>query len=131
MRFSCSTFFVADVERTVAFYEAAFGFTVHRMDPTYGELETGSTRLSFLSEGLLRKTKILGELAPQQNRIDMAPPGAMIVLGTDDIERDWARALAAGATVIQAPELKPWGETAGYLRDLNGLIVELVVPRSP
>jgi lactoylglutathione lyase len=33
--------------------------------------------------------------------------------------------MQAGATIVKEPEAKPWGQTAGYLRDINGIIVEL------
>jgi uncharacterized glyoxalase superfamily protein PhnB len=46
------------------------------------------------------------------------------------METDWQRATRAGATVIKMPEAKPWGQTTGYLRDLNGVVVELCT-RSP
>ena len=64
-------------------------------------------------------------MTPQLTRAELTPPGVMLVLVTDNIEADWARALAAGASAIAPPERKPWGETAGFLRDVNGLIVEL------
>jgi lactoylglutathione lyase len=46
------------------------------------------------------------------------------------MESDWRRATSAGAVVVKAPEIKPWGQTTGYLRDCNGVIVELCT-RSP
>ena len=49
---------------------------------------------------------------------------------TDDIDRDWAHAISAGAVVVKEPQAKPWGQTTGYLRDLDGIIVELCT-RSP
>jgi lactoylglutathione lyase len=30
--------------------------------------------------------------------------------------------------VVKLPEAKPWGQTAGYLQDMNGVLVELCTP---
>jgi len=131
MQFRCSSYLVADVPSTVEFYQKAFGFALHHMHPSasYAELETGNTRLSFISEDLVRVTKMFGGLSVRPNRVNAEPAGTMIVLVADDLEREWDRAVAAGATVIAAPERKPWGETLGYLRDANGIIVEMCAPR--
>jgi len=34
----------------------------------------------------------------------------------------------AGAEIVKQPEAKPWGQTVGYLKDLNGFLVELCTP---
>jgi len=62
------------------------------------------------------------------NRPAAVPVAAQVAFVSDDIAADWQCALAAGATVAKAPEAKPW--TAGYLRDCNGVLVELST-RSP
>jgi lactoylglutathione lyase len=64
------------------------------------------------------------------NRPAADPVAAQVAFVSDDIAADWHRALAAGANVAKAPEAKPWGQTAGYLRDCNGVLVELST-RSP
>jgi uncharacterized glyoxalase superfamily protein PhnB len=58
----------------------------------------------------------------------MPPIGAQIAFVTHDLDHGWDRALEAGATLLMAPEPKPWGQTVGYLRDLNGVVVELCTP---
>ena len=42
----------------------------------------------------------------------------------DDVEASFRRALASGAVEVKPPEKKPWGQTVGYVRDLNGFLVE-------
>ncbi len=56
------------------------------------------------------------------------PIGAQIALVSHDLDRDWQRAVAAGAAVVKLPEAKPWGQVVGYLKDVNGVIVELCTP---
>ena len=35
------------------------------------------------------------------------------------------RAKEAGATIVAEPEAKPWGQTSGFLRDIDGNIVRV------
>lgn len=132
MQFRYSGVIVPDVPAAVAFYEKAFGLGLRYMHPTkgYAELDTGAALLCFLGESFVRDAKLLGETTTRANRPEENPAAAQVAFVTDDINGDWRRAVAAGATVVKLPEAKPWGQTAGYLRDLNGFIVELCT-RSP
>ena len=123
----CTGFFVEDVPKTLSFYQAAFGLNLRYLHPStgYAEVETGETLLAFVSEQFIDEASLLGGSPLRTNRRDMAPIAAWIALVTADMGGDWQRALAAGATVVKLPEAKPWGQVVGYLRDLNGVIVEL------
>jgi lactoylglutathione lyase len=46
-----------------------------------------------------------------------------------DVEGELAKAVKVGAaTVVREPKTKPWGQAVGYVRDLNGVIVEIGSP---
>lgn len=130
LQFRYSGFFVPDVPATARFYEAAFGLKLRYMHPSsgYAELETGSTLLAFVGEGFLKDAELLGNTETLPNRPDSNPIAAQVAFVTRDIDRDWQRAVRAGAKVVKGPEAKPWGQTVGYLRDINGVIVELCTP---
>jgi lactoylglutathione lyase len=132
MVFRYTGLFVADVPETVAFYEAAFGCRLRYMHPSsgYAELETGATLLAFVGEAFIDAAGLLGDLAFSPARPDRDAPAAQIAFVTDDMDADWLRAVSAGAVAVKAPQAKPWGQTVGYLRDLNGHIVEFCT-RSP
>jgi lactoylglutathione lyase len=132
LQFRYSGWFVPDVPATVAFYEKAFGMTLRYMHPSsgYAELETGDTLLAFVGDEFITGQKLLGDLHYAPNRADATAAAAQLAFVTDDLEGDWRRATSAGAVVVNAPEAKPWGQTTGYLRDCNGVIVELCT-RSP
>jgi lactoylglutathione lyase len=117
--------YVADVPATVAFYEKAFGLTRQFLDESgsYGELETGQTVLAFANEDFT-PTKGLFHL----NRAGEKPGGGEIGFTTADVAGDFARALAAGATAVLEPIVKPWGQTVSYVQDLNGVLVEICSP---
>ena len=38
------------------------------------------------------------------------------------------RRFAAGAIVVAPPTTKPWGQTVAYVRDLEGMLVEICTP---
>ena len=130
LHFRCTALFVPDVPETVEFYQKAFGLALRYMHPSsgYAELDTGETLLAFVGESFIETTSLLGGLSYRPSRADAAAPAEFVALVSTDLEADWRRALAAGATIVKAPEPKPWGQTTGYLRDVNGVIVELCTP---
>lgn len=115
--------YVSDVARTVAFYIAAFGFTQKMITPEgdYAELETGGTTLAFAAYSVAKYNGI--DIA--QSDVGALPPPCEIVFVTDDIEEAFAQAVRAGATVVTEPAQKPWGQMVGYVRDVNGFLVEV------
>jgi uncharacterized glyoxalase superfamily protein PhnB len=54
-----------------------------------------------------------------------AAPPFELGLVTDDVETSFRQALASGAAEVKPPETKPWGQVVGYVRDLNGFLVEI------
>jgi uncharacterized glyoxalase superfamily protein PhnB len=127
MRFRYSCIIVKDVPATVAFYEKAFGFALRYMHPTkgYAELDTGATLLSFFGEAFIANNTLLGKHPWRPIRPGEGPTTALLAFDTDSLEQDWQRAIAAGAMVVTEPEPKPWQQTVGYLRDPDGIVIEL------
>jgi lactoylglutathione lyase len=117
--------YVADLEKTVAFYERAFG--VERIfihESGYAELSTGTTKLAFASLALAKShVGVYHASAPEK-----PPLGLEIAFVTDTPEEGYAQAIAAGATEVAKPEKKPWGQVVSYVRDLNGFLVEICSP---
>jgi len=130
LRLKVTGFIVPNVPATVAFYEQAFGLGLHYMHPSrgYAELNTGAAVLAFLSEEFVQQADLLGGLPITLNRPGLAAAAAHVALWSDDIDNDWTRAVSAGASVVKALEAKPWGQVSGYVRDLDGLVVELCSP---
>jgi uncharacterized glyoxalase superfamily protein PhnB len=110
----------------LAFYEKAFGFQQKFITPEkdYGELDTGTTTLAFADYSI-----------PEYNGVEinkhdkkLASPAFELTFVTEKIETDYKNAVDAGAEIVKEPEAKPWGQTVGYLKDLNGFLVELCTP---
>jgi len=51
-----------------------------------------------------------------------------IAFATAHVQKTFDAAVKAGAKEVKAPEKKPWGQTVGYVRDLNGFLVEICTP---
>ncbi len=119
--------YVPDVAATIDFYERAFGLKrrfVHESGQ-YAELETGATALAFANESFVASHL---DFAP--NSLKNRAAGAEIGLVTTDVGGAFDRALAAGATSVEGPQTKPWGQVVSYVRDLDGFLVEICSPMS-
>lgn len=117
--------YVPDVPKAIEFYEKAFGLArkfIH--EGGYGELITGETTLAFASEELRANNGV----ETLDNRIASIAAGVEIAFVTEDVQKMYDHAVAAGAHPYKNPESKPWGQIVGYVRDLNGFLVEICSP---
>ncbi len=123
IRYGYTILYVPNVEETIAFYQKAFGFAQKFITPEkdYGELDTGGTTLAFASYSIAEYNGIAIEKLNPKN----SPPPFEITFVCDDIEAAWKQAVEAGAVVVKEPIQKPWGQMVGYLRDVNGFLVEV------
>ena len=78
--------------------------------------------MAFVARAMMRE---IGK-TPQAPVLDK--PTNEIALVTDDVAGGVAKAVAAGATLVQAPQDMPWGQTVAYVGDVNGFLVELCTP---
>ena len=124
MKFGYTILYVADVKKSITFYEAAFGLTAKFVHDSgdFGEPLTGATALAFTSHQLLRS------LGKHPAAADPAAPCFEIALVTSDVAAGVDRATKAGATLKRAPEVMPWGQTIAYVADLDGFLVEICTP---
>jgi lactoylglutathione lyase len=121
MIFRYTIFYVENVAATMQFYEYAFGMTkafLHEAGD-YGEMATGQTKLAFSSRELMRS------LGKNPSIADPKSPSFEIAFETDDVEASLNRAVHAGAVLVMAPTLQPWGQTISYVSDINGYLVEI------
>lgn len=108
----------------MVFFEKAFGIKASFIHESgaYAELSTGETALAFASEELGEMNLPAGY---QKNRKGSLPLGAEIVLTVDDVQAVFEKAVAKGGEALATPQEKPWGQTVAYLRDPNGVLIEL------
>jgi catechol 2,3-dioxygenase-like lactoylglutathione lyase family enzyme len=127
VKFAYTILYVKDVPQAVAFYERAFGLKqrfIHE-SKQYGEMETGETTLSFAANELAKSNLPQGFL--ENNRSNL-PAGIEVGFVADDVPTVYADAIEAGAIAVAEPKVKPWGQTVAYVRDLDGILVEICSP---
>lgn len=130
MRLGWTIIYVQDVARSVDFYERALGLTRRFITPdaSYAELETGGTALAFASHAQAR-SHLGAEFQPSDPA--RPPLGFEVAFETSDVQAAYQLAVAAGATPIAAPNAKPHGQVVAYVRDPDGVLVELASPMGP
>jgi catechol 2,3-dioxygenase-like lactoylglutathione lyase family enzyme len=104
---------VADLDRALAFYRDALGFT-----EKYRQDEVVMLGLSG------------GDLELLLHRREPTPglAGGAASLVVDDVDAVTAAAEKAGAVVVDAPADQPWGERQSVLTDPDGHVICLVAP---
>lgn len=127
MKFFYTILYVKDVAQSVAFYENAFGLKqrfVHESGQ-YAEMDTGGTSLAFASNELANSNLPQGF---QENNLSKLPAGIEVGFVTEDVIVAFSKAVEAGAIAVVDPKSKPWGQTVAYVRDLDGILIEIGSP---
>ena len=124
MKLKYTILYVENVAEALSFYEQAFGLQRKFLHESgdYGELDTGMTSLSFSS------LKLMADLGKSPSRADHGAPTFEIAFETDNVEEALARAIDAGAKLVQDVREEPWGQTTSYVTDTNGFLIEICSP---
>ena len=127
MKYAYTILYVEDVEKTILFYENAFGFQKKFISPEsdYGELISGETTIAFASNVLGNSNFKNGF---KKLSINEKPNGIEMAFTSENIEEDFTKAINAGALEYESIKEKPWGQKVGYLRDINGFLIEICTP---
>jgi lactoylglutathione lyase len=127
IKFAYTILYVQDVAKALEFYENAFGFTRRFITPEndYAELLVGETTLSFAAITLAQSNLSDGFI---ESNLVNKPFGIEIGFTTDKVEETVSAAITAGATIVENPKTKPWGQVVAYLRDLDGFLIEICTP---
>jgi lactoylglutathione lyase len=118
--------FVADLERSVAFYRDVVGLPFRLHGDGYAEFATRGTRFGLYDRNRLRELTGQGTEAPRS-------PGGEVVFLVADVDAEAERVRAAGATILAGPVDRAWGHRTLHLADPDGFVVELAqeIPRRP
>jgi catechol 2,3-dioxygenase-like lactoylglutathione lyase family enzyme len=127
VRFGYTIVYVPEVQAALEFYTQAFGLEQGFVSPDggYGELITGDTTLSFASEALGDSHFKHGFL---RHSLANPPFGTELAMVTDDVDATVRAAIDAGAHALVPAEVKPWGQTVAWVRDPNGVLIEICTP---
>lgn len=127
IKFAYTILYVQDVTKSVEFYENAFGFIRKFVtsENDYGELLVGETTLSFVSTTLAKSNLTEGFI---ESSLRDKPFGIEIGFTSDNVEETVSIAINAGATIVENPKTKPWGQIVAYVRDIDGFLIEICTP---
>jgi catechol 2,3-dioxygenase-like lactoylglutathione lyase family enzyme len=137
--FNHTSFTVADMDKSVKFWTELLGFKAASVSPREGRWQEDVT-------GIAGASLMVAHLYGHGHHIEFiqylagAIPGvapqpalrgaAHVCLETDDIDRTWDALLKAGATAQGAIATVTTGAVggakAGYIRDPNGILIELL-----
>jgi catechol 2,3-dioxygenase-like lactoylglutathione lyase family enzyme len=87
-------------------------------------LTGGAVPLAFAATSMAEKLPV----RPRAARADDAPAAAELMFVVVDVAAALARAIEAGFTPFVEPRVMPWGQTVAYVRDPDGVLVELCTP---
>jgi lactoylglutathione lyase len=124
VKFAYTILYVQDVTKAIEFYEKAFGFSRKFVTPEndYAELLVGETALSFVSIALANSNLKDGFI---ESSLTNKPFAIEIGFTTENVEETIDKAITAGATIVEYPKTKPWGQVVAYVRDLDGFLIEI------
>lgn len=113
--------YVPEVATAMDFYARAFGVERQFLHESgsYGEMATGEARLAFSALSLM------AELGKEVATEPPERPSFELAFETADVPAALARALGAGATLVQDTSEMPWGQTLAYVRAPEGTLVEI------
>jgi lactoylglutathione lyase len=123
MKLGHTTIYVNNVEKTVDFYQKAFGLKLQYLheDKQYAQMLADDRVLAFHSD---KSVQNLG-LDFRKNAKEEKPAGFEISLATSNVESVLKKALEEGAVLVLKPMQRPWGQTVSYVTDINGVLVEV------
>ena len=118
--------FVADLERSTAFYRDVVGVSFRLEGDGYVEFATQGSRLGLYDRNRLEELTGQGADPPRA-------PGGEVVFLVEDVDAEAARLRRAGATILSGPVDRAWGHRTLHVLDPDGFVVELAeeIPRQP
>lgn len=128
-RISVFTLGVADLGRAVAFYRDGLGL------PTEGvvgrEFEHGAVAFFDLAGGVKLALWAQADVAHDTGLAPTPPSPTAFTIGhnvsrPEEVDEVIAQARTAGAEILKTPKETFWGGYAGYFRDLDGHVWEVV-----
>jgi len=127
IKYAYTILYVEDVKKTIEFYKKAFGFEIKFSTPEndYAELLSGETTLAFASLELGKSNFKNGFI---ESSLKEKPFGVNLAFTTENVEELMEQAIKEGAVILEEAIVKPWGQKVGYIKDINGFLVEICTP---
>jgi len=116
--------FVCDLHRMVAFYQDVLGFEIDwDGNGPYAEFKHEGIRFSMYERAQL--PQLLGQTPSYPAGLNGTFELAIDLPVPADVDREFERAVTAGAQPVYAPRLEPWGMYSSMLADPEGNLIEI------
>jgi len=116
--------FVEDLHRMVEFYRDILGFeTDWDGNGPYAEFKQQGTRFSMYERAQL--PTLLGQSPTFPNGVNGTFEIAIDLPASAEVDREYARVVAAGGQAIYAPRNEPWGMRSSMIADPEGNLIEI------
>ncbi len=116
--------FPENLAEMVAFYRDVLGFAIEwDGQGPYAEFQNDGVRFAMYERKQL--PGMLGQKPDFTSGINGTFEIAIDFPTSDDVDREFARVVAAGARVLYAPRNEPWGMRSSMVLDPEGNIIEL------
>lgn len=137
--FNHTSFTVRNLDKALAFWSGALGFHPGTVGLRQGSWQEGVTGVPgahlkvahiYGYGAHMELIEYVSGAGPEQRFQPSTPCAGHICLEVDDIDAEWARLTAAGATpqggITHVSDGPGAGLRAAYMRDPDGIIIELV-----
>ncbi len=116
--------FVNDLHKMVAFYRDALGFRIDwDGNGPYAEFINEGVRFSMYERSQL--PALLGQTPGYPTGLNGTFELAVDLPVSADVDREFARVVAAGGRPVYAPRLEPWGMYSSMIADPEGNLIEI------
>lgn len=116
--------FVSDLHRMVEFYRDTLGFEiVWDGEGPYAEFNNHGVRFSMYERAQL--SKLLGQEPTYPSGVNGTFELSIDLPTSADADREYERAVRAGARPIYAPRDEPWGMHSSMVADPEGNLIEI------
>ncbi len=115
--------FVQDVGRTVAFYRDVMGMTTQWAGTPNAELFSGGSKLILYSRPDFEA--MTGRSYTYPSGLNGTMELAFDLPTFAEVDVEYARVTAAGATPVFPPTDEPWGQRTCYVADPDGNLIEI------
>jgi catechol 2,3-dioxygenase-like lactoylglutathione lyase family enzyme len=124
LRFDMIGIFVTDLPRMVAFYRDVLGVaTDWNGDGPYAEFTHEGIRFSMYERAQL--PDLLGSAPTYPSGVNGTFELAIDLPLSEDVDVEFARIVAAGATPVYQPRGEPWGMRSSMVTDPEGNLIEI------
>jgi lactoylglutathione lyase len=116
--------FVSDIAQMVAFYRDVLGFEIDwNGQGPFAEFKNENIRFAMYERKQL--PALLGQAPGYPNGINGTFELAIDCPVYGDVDKEFDKVVAAGATAIYAPRIEPWGMRSSMIADPEGNLIEI------